>query len=128
MVIRAYSNHLHTDCAVRVHVKSANESYFSVPKRFKLVFNNYKNYFLTERMPRVPLHNDYDTDLDVDEDSSDNTKYTLVDSVGKQLVSLNERTGEISLKPLLNSNNYINASFDIEISGISFYFQFNFLI
>lgn len=104
--MRVYSNaHLFTDCLIRIRVKSTNETYFNVPRRFKLVFNNYKNYFLTERIARVP----------VDEPGME-LKYSLVDSVGKQLVNLNERSGEITLKPILNSNKQINASFEIEIA------------
>jgi hypothetical protein len=107
LTVRVYSGDLYTDCSVEVRIKECNESYFSVPKRFKLVFNNYKSYFLTERMARVPIQDD-SLGLEL--------KYSLVDSVGKQLVNLNERTGEIALKPLLNSNNQINASFEIEIT------------
>jgi hypothetical protein len=112
MSIRAYSTEaaaLYTDCDVEVVVKGLNESYFSVPKRFKLIFNNYKNYFLTEQIARVPI-DDGEIGMEL--------KYSLSDSVGRQFVNLNELTGEIVLKPLLNSNNQINASFDIEISGI----------
>lgn len=112
LVVRAYSNHLHTDCLVQVHV-TPNETehyYLNVPARFKLVFNNYKNYFLTERMARVPLWS-----TDDEESNIISNKYTLVDAIGRQLVGLNERTGELTLKPLLNSNNQINASFEIEI-------------
>lgn len=112
MSIRAYSTEaaaLYTDCDVEAVVKGLNESYFSVSKRFKLIFNNYKNYFLTEQIARVPI-DDGGIGMEL--------KYSLSDSVGRQFVNLNELTGEIVLKPLLNSNNQINASFDIEISGI----------
>jgi len=53
--LRAYSANLHTDCLIRVFLKDLNDNSPSVPKTFKVVFNNYKNYFLTEKFAFVPV-------------------------------------------------------------------------
>jgi hypothetical protein len=104
--VRAYSLYSYSDCSVNVIVRSLNDNPPIVKTPFKIVFNNYKNYFLTEQTARVPLQNS---------DVTNNLTFKLVDSVGKQLVHLNSKTGQITLKSILNSNNQINASFQISV-------------
>jgi hypothetical protein len=104
--VRAYSLYSYSDCSVNVIVRSLNDNPPIVKTPFKIVFNNYKNYFLTEQTARVPLQNS---------DATNNLTFKLVDSVGKQLVHLNSKTGQITLKSILNSNNQINASFQISV-------------
>jgi hypothetical protein len=124
VTVRAYSadSSLFADTIVRVVLREVSEyKPVRVPAVFKLVFNNYKNYFLTERAARVPLL--------VDEGSSSTQQQTtpqllgnfvsfsLADSVSRKLVGLNGRSGELSLRSILNSNNLFNASFSIHITG-----------
>jgi hypothetical protein len=110
--IRAYSTSasaLHTDCLIRVFLKDSNDNTPILPKSFKIIFNNYKNYFLTEKSAYVPV---YDPDI------SSNLTFRLLDSIGKQVVDLDSKTGKITFKPILNSNNQINVSFMIGINGM----------
>ena len=105
--VRAYSVYSYADCQVNVILRNANDNVPVVKTPFKIVFNNYKNYFLTEQTARVPVQN---------ADVTSNLTYKLVDSVGKQLVHLNPKTGQITLKSILNSNNQINVSFQISVN------------
>ncbi len=104
--VRAYSFYSFSDCSINVIVRSLNENPPLVKSPFKIIFNNYKNFFLTEQTARVPIQNT---------DPTNNLTFKLVDSVGKQLVNLNSKTGQITLKSILNSNNQINASFQISV-------------
>lgn len=104
--VRAYSLYSFSDCSINVIIRSLNENSPFVKSPFKIIFNNYKNFFLTEQTARVPIQNT---------DPTNNLTFKLVDSVGKQLVNLNSKTGQITLKSILNSNNQINASFQISV-------------
>ena len=104
--VRAYSLYSFSDCSINVIIRSLNENSPLVKSPFKIIFNNYKNFFLTEQTARVPIQNT---------DPTNNLTFKLVDSVGKQLVNLNSKTGQITLKSILNSNNQINASFQISV-------------
>jgi hypothetical protein len=116
--LRAYSGLLFTDCLVKVLIKDVNDNAPVLANPFKIVFNNYKNNFLIESFARIPAY-----DLDV----SDNLTFTLLDSIGKQFVNLDSITGEILLKPILNSNNQINAAFAVSVTGKSvLFFLLNF--
>jgi hypothetical protein len=42
---------------------------------------------------------------------------SLLDSIGKQVVDLDSKSGKLTFKPILNSNNQINVSFMIGING-----------
>ena len=111
ITLRAYSSvSLHTDCLIRVHLKDINDNALLVPKSFKIVFNNYKNYFLTEKSAYVPIN---------EKDLFSNLTFRLLDSVGKQVVDLDSKSGKLKFKPILNSNNQINVSFMIGINGIN---------
>jgi hypothetical protein len=105
--IRAFSSQIFTDCQISVHLKSLNEKIIQVPKSFKIIFNNYRNYFITENTARVPILNSDDTK---------NLNFSLIDNLGKQFVLLDENTGQIRLKSILNTNNHINVSFKISIN------------
>ncbi len=114
-ILRAYSGPLFTDTTVKVFVEDLNDHAPTLADPFKIVFNNYDNYFLTEsNFPRVPAH---------DIDTNDTLTFGLVDKIGNQFISLDRTTGEIRLKPILNANNHINVSFVVSVTGkfISFY-------
>ena len=51
--VRAYSWDMHSDCAIKVKVKDGPR--LRVPPSFKVIFNNYKNYFLTDNAAFVPV-------------------------------------------------------------------------
>lgn len=55
ITIRAYSGSLYTDCLVQVYLKQFKDLNTIVPKKFRIIFNNYKNFFLTEQSARVPI-------------------------------------------------------------------------
>ncbi len=114
LTVRAYSGSLHADTFIIVNLKDLNDQEFKLQKTsFKLVFNNYKNYFLIERSARVP----FQLNNMIEPEVLKYFRFNLTDSIGKQLVNLNWKTGEIILRPILNSNNQINASFAISING-----------
>jgi len=110
--IRAYSSfssaNVFTDITVRVHVQSLSESKPIVPNPVRIVFNNYKNYFLTPNSAFIPVYG-------VDE--STNLTFSLLDSVGRQIVDLDPLSGRITFKPILNSNNLIDVSFLVGVEG-----------
>ena len=112
LTVRAYASataaNVYTDCSIHVHVRNLNNYEPQVPARFRIIFNNYKNYFLTENSAYVPVYA---------ADESTNLTFSLADAVGKQMVDLDAMTGKITFKPILNSNNLINVSFLIGIDG-----------
>ena len=109
--VRAYSSSSFTDCVVQVDIQSLNEYKARVPNPVRIVFNNYKNYFLTPNSAFIPVYG---------ANTANNVTFSLIDSIGKQVVDLDKYTGEIKFKPILNSNNLINVSFlvGIDIDGI----------
>ena len=111
--VRAYSSFssasvLFTDILVRVIIQDLRDYRLVVPNPVRIVFNNYKNYFLTQNSAFIPVYG-------VDE--ADNVTFSLLDSVGKQVVDIDARSGEITFKPILNSNNLINVSFLVGVDG-----------
>ena len=107
--LRAYSVLLFTDVVVKIQIKDINDNAPILPNPFKIMFNNYKNNFLIDSFVRIPAY---------DLDASDNLTYSLLDPIGKQFVNLNPNSGEIMLKPILNSNNQINAVFAVSVTGM----------
>ncbi len=119
LTVRAYAGSLSTDTVVQVALKDLNEfNPFRVDPAFKVVFNNYKNYFLTEQAAKVPLFIDQNNNNQMM--LGNFISFSVTDAMGKQLVNLNTKNGEINLRPILNSNNLINTSFSIQINGNSF--------
>ena len=117
LTVRAYSGTLFTDTLVQVTLRDINQFRpFRLQSSFKLVFNNYKNYFLTEQPARVPVQF-----ADKMEAVQSFYRFSLSseDFIGKQLVGMNARTGEMTLKPILNSNNQINTSFSVHMTDVS---------
>jgi len=110
--IRAYSSFssasVFTDIVARVHIQDMAEFRLIVPNPVRIVFNNYKNYFLTPNSAFIPVYN-------VDE--SVNLTFSLMDSVGRQIVDLDAQSGRITFKPILNSNNLIDVSFLVGVDG-----------
>ncbi len=108
ITIRAYSGNLYADCLVKILLRSKlDDNPLQVPSSFKIIFNNYKNYFITEQTARVPVQN---------LDPTSNLTFSFLDPIGRQVVSLDSRTGHLTLKSLLNSNNQINITFGISVS------------
>jgi hypothetical protein len=108
LFVRAYSRSMHVDCMLRVHIRPSVMAQMIVPASFKIIFNNYKNYFLTEQNAQVPIIGDLDP--------ASRLNFTLLDSVGRQMINLDSNSGRITFKPILNSNNQINVSFLIGVS------------
>ena len=69
----------------------------AVPNPVRIVFNNYTNYFLTPNSAFMPVYG---------ADAGDNLTFSLLDSVGRQVVDLDAVSGEIRFKAILNSNNF----------------------
>lgn len=110
--VRAYSSfsaaNVFTDTLVRVHIQNLQDYKPIVPNPVRVVFNNYKNYFLTPNSAFIPVYG---------VDAATNLTFSLLDSVGKQVVDLDPETGQITFKPILNSNNLINVSFLVGVDG-----------
>ncbi len=112
--VRAYSTTLFTDVGIKVRVQSLSEYTPFVPNPVRIVFNNYKNYFLTANSAFIPVYG---------ANPAENLTFSLLDSVGKQVVDLEPKTGKITFKPILNSNNLINVSFLVGVNGeLGFFF------
>ena len=108
LTIRAHSGNLYNDCFVKILLRnSLNDNPIQIPSVFKVIFNNYKNYFITEQTARVPVQN---------LDPTSNLTFSILDPIGRQVVSLDSRTGHLTLKSLLNSNNQINITFGIGVT------------
>jgi hypothetical protein len=108
--LRAFSFCLFTDTTIIVNLKESFSNPLIATNPFQIVFNSYKNYFLTEPASlTVPI-------IANSVDPVGNLSFTLTDSIAPQMIYLNEKTGQITLKSILNSNNRINVSFPINIS------------
>ena len=57
LTIRAYSGSLYSESIVQVKIKKMEKIVPIVDEKFKIIFNHFKNYFLTEQVPRVPVKN-----------------------------------------------------------------------
>lgn len=57
LTIRAYSGSLYSESIIQVKIKKMQKIIPIVPNKFKIIFNHFKNYFLTEQVPRVPVKN-----------------------------------------------------------------------
>lgn len=108
--IRAYSSSsassVFTDCLIRVRMQNLSDKKPVVPNPIRIIFNNYKNYFLTPNSAFIPVY---------DSDPTNNLTFNLLDSIGKQVVDLDPLSGKMVFKPILNSNNLINVSFLVGI-------------
>ncbi|CAG0879787.1 unnamed protein product [Cyprideis torosa] len=105
-MVRASSPPLRTDVQVEVFVQDVNDN----PPRledFKVIFNNYKNYFPTGSIGRVPAF---------DADVSDKLAYQIMSGNRADLLFIDADSGEIRLSPSLNTNVPIKALMEVSVS------------
>lgn len=57
LTVRAYSGSLYSDSLVQIKIKKMEKIIPIIDKNFKIVFNHFKDYFLTEQAPGVPIQN-----------------------------------------------------------------------
>ena len=74
---------------------------------FQVIFNNFKDYFPTSAIGKVPAF---------DADVTDKLIYTILSGNNANLVTLNKTTGEIMLSPQLNTNVPRVASMDVSVT------------
>ncbi|KAL7299168.1 hypothetical protein TKK_0007766 [Trichogramma kaykai] len=106
LVVRATSPPLRSDAIVQVLVTDVNDN---APKLedFQIIFNNYKDYFPTTAIGRIPAF---------DADVTDKLIYTILSGNNANLVHLNKSTGEITLSPQLNTNVPRIATMDVSVT------------
>ncbi|CAH1114649.1 unnamed protein product [Psylliodes chrysocephalus] len=94
LIIRAASPPLRSDAHVEIVVTDVNDN-APVLKDFQVVFNNFRDFFPTGSIGRIPA---YDADV------SDKLYYRILSGNNANLVALNESTGQLQLSPQLNTN------------------------
>ncbi|CAG0915025.1 unnamed protein product [Notodromas monacha] len=106
VIIRASSPPLRNDVAVRILVEDVNDN---APKLadFRVMFNNYDDYFPTGPIGRVPAS---------DADVTDILRYEFVSGNKAGLLVLNSTNGEITLSPALNTNVPIDAEMRVSVT------------
>ncbi|XP_045034928.1 protocadherin-like wing polarity protein stan isoform X2 [Daphnia magna] len=106
LLVRAASPPLRTDVIVEVNVVDVNDN-VPVLNDFRLVLNNFRNYFPLGPVARVPVF---------DADVNDQLHYRVVSGNSADLIHLNETSGYITLSSNLNTNVPISAAMEISVS------------
>ncbi|XP_016844332.1 protocadherin-like wing polarity protein stan isoform X2 [Nasonia vitripennis] len=106
LVVRATSVPLRSDAMVQVLITDVNDN---APKLedFQIIFNNFKDFFPSNSIGRVPAF---------DADVTDKLIYTILSGNNANIISLNKTTGEITLSPQLNTNVPRVATMDISVT------------
>ncbi|XP_023246804.1 protocadherin-like wing polarity protein stan [Copidosoma floridanum] len=106
LVIRATSPPLRSDAVVQILVTDVNDN---APKLedFQIIFNNFKEFFPTTSIGRIPAF---------DADVTDKLTYTILSGNNANLINLNRTTGEITLSPQLNTNVPRVATIDVSVT------------
>ncbi|XP_018058154.1 PREDICTED: protocadherin-like wing polarity protein stan [Atta colombica] len=94
LVVRAASPPLRSDAVVQILVTDVNDN-APVLKDFQIIFNNFKDFFPTIPIGRIPA---------MDADVTDNLVYSILAGNNANLIDLNRTSGEIRLSPQLNTN------------------------
>ena len=108
IMVRARSFHLFSDTMVTIQVQDVNDNEPQL-KDFTLIFNNYKNYFPTEEIGRIPAH---------DPDVADELKYDFVSGNEADLLHLDRLTGRIMMNSRLNSDVPTNGTLVVSVTGM----------
>ncbi|CAG9865104.1 unnamed protein product [Phyllotreta striolata] len=106
LIVRAASPPLRSDVHVEIVVTDVNDN-APVLKDFQVVFNNFRDFFPTGSVGRIPA---YDADV------TDKLRYRILSGNNANLVALNETTGQLQLSPQLNTNVPKIASMEISVS------------
>lgn len=107
LIIRAASPPLRSDVHVEVVITDVNDN-APVLHDFLVIFNNYRDFFPTGPIGRIPAF---------DADVSDKLHYRILSGNNANLVALNESSGQIQLSPQLNTNVPKMASMEVSVSG-----------
>lgn len=109
VVVRAASPPLRNDVEVNIWVTDVNDNAPRL-RDFVIVFNNHKNYFPKNPIGKVPA---YDADV------TDRLRYKFISGNNANLLLLNEKTGELSLSPHLDTNVPLHAVMEVSVFGKS---------
>lgn len=106
LVIRAASPPLRSDALVQILVTDVNDN-APVLKDFQIIFNNFKDFFPTAPIGKIPA---------IDADVTDNLVYTILAGNNANLIDLNKTSGEIRLSPQLNTNVPRVATMEVSVT------------
>lgn len=106
LFVRASSPPLRSDVLVQVMVTDVNDN-APVLKDFQIIFNNFKDFFPTTSIGRVPAF---------DADVTDKLTYSILAGNNANLITLNRTSGQISLSPQLNTNVPRVATMEVSVS------------
>lgn len=107
VVVRAASPPLRSDVEVHIWVTDVNDN---APRlnNFVILFNHHEKYFPKNPIGKVPA---YDADV------TDKLRYRFISGNNANLLILNEKTGELSLSPHLDTNVPIHGVMEISVFG-----------
>ncbi|KAG8198293.1 hypothetical protein JTE90_021547 [Oedothorax gibbosus] len=105
VVVRAASPPLRNDVEVNIWVTDVNDNAPRL-RDFVIVFNHHKNYFPKNPIGKVPA---YDADV------TDRLRYKFISGNNANLLLLNEKTGELSLSPHLDTNVPLHAVMEVSV-------------
>ncbi|XP_066601005.1 protocadherin-like wing polarity protein stan [Prorops nasuta] len=106
LVVRASSPPLRSDALVTILVTDINDN-APILKDFQIIFNNFKDFFPTAPIGRIPA---------VDADVTDKLVYKILSGNNANLIDLNRTTGEIRLSPQLNTNVPRVATMEVSVT------------
>lgn len=106
LVVRAASPPLRSDAIVQIMVTDVNDNAPAL-KDFQIIFNNFKDFFPSTPIGRIPAF---------DADVTDKLAYTVLAGNNANLINLNSTTGEIQLSPQLNTNVPRVATMEVSVS------------
>ncbi|XP_044577360.1 protocadherin-like wing polarity protein stan isoform X2 [Cotesia glomerata] len=104
--VRAASPPLRSDVLVQIMITDINDN-APVLKDFQIIFNNFKDFFPTKSIGKIPA---------VDADVTDKLYYNILSGNNANLITLNKTTGEIILSPQLNTNVPRIATMEVSVS------------
>ncbi|GIY35474.1 protocadherin-like wing polarity protein stan [Caerostris darwini] len=111
LIVRAASPPLRNDVEVNVWVTDVNDNAPRL-RDFVIVFNHHKNHFPKNPIGKVPA---YDADV------TDRLRYKFISGNNANLLILNEKTGELSLSPHLDTNVPLHAVMEVSVFGKSLF-------
>ncbi|CAL1267158.1 unnamed protein product [Larinioides sclopetarius] len=105
VVVRAASPPLRNDVEVNVWVTDVNDNAPRL-RDFVIVFNHHKSHFPKNPIGKVPA---YDADV------TDRLRYKFISGNNANLMIMNEKTGELSLSPHLDTNVPLHATMEVSV-------------
>ncbi|KAF7994935.1 hypothetical protein HCN44_004407 [Aphidius gifuensis] len=106
LFIRASSSPLRSDVLVQIMVTDVNDN-APVLKDFQIIFNNFKNFFPTTAIGKIPAF---------DADVTDKLIYNILSGNNANIITLNKTNGDILLSPQLNTNVPRIATMEVSVS------------